>query len=214
MYGVPLDSRGDLSKVDWMSCAAAFASKSADAEQLLHYLYVFANTTETRVPSQTSMTRRQIDRLDSRRDRYRYRSTNIGWTVGTSTHAAAATEEEGEGDRDFGGSGGAFVEAHIVVCAFCTFIRSSLVSRRAGDAVLRLLVGWSGSSYSYCMVWSKRLYVSRLCEFDDCVRLLLFCLSLSVGDKSARAQREEALSGANASCNSAGTTSNNSMVSG
>ena len=49
-YGVPLDSRGALTKVDWVSWAAAFASKQNDAESLFHSLYVFANRTESRVP--------------------------------------------------------------------------------------------------------------------------------------------------------------------
>jgi len=49
-YGIPLDSRGSLVKCDWLSWAAAFATKPADAATMLHYVYQFAHTTSSRVP--------------------------------------------------------------------------------------------------------------------------------------------------------------------
>jgi len=49
-HGIPLDSRGPLVKCDWLSWAAAFASKKSDADALLKYIYDFANTTPSRVP--------------------------------------------------------------------------------------------------------------------------------------------------------------------
>jgi len=49
-YGVPLDSRGSMAKVDWMSWAAAFAQSDADAKTIFHFLYMFANATPSRSP--------------------------------------------------------------------------------------------------------------------------------------------------------------------
>jgi len=49
-YGVPLDSRSDMVKCDWLSWAAAFASSQSDAEELLHYVYLFADQTPSRSP--------------------------------------------------------------------------------------------------------------------------------------------------------------------
>jgi len=49
-HGVPLDSRGPLVKCDWLSWAAAFATKPTDAATLLKYVYDFAHTTSSRVP--------------------------------------------------------------------------------------------------------------------------------------------------------------------
>ena len=49
-YGVPLDSRSAMVKCDWLSWAAAFASKQQDAEQLLDYIYTFANESPSRSP--------------------------------------------------------------------------------------------------------------------------------------------------------------------
>jgi hypothetical protein len=48
-YGVPLDSRGSLTKVDWMSWAAAMGS-SDQADAVFNYLYNFANSSPSRVP--------------------------------------------------------------------------------------------------------------------------------------------------------------------
>ena len=62
-YGVPLDSRSDMVKCDWLSWAAAFASSQEDAEELLHYVYLFADQTSSRVPFSdwyNSTTNRQI----------------------------------------------------------------------------------------------------------------------------------------------------------
>lgn len=62
-YGVPLDSRSDMVKCDWLSWAAAFASSQQDAEELLHYVYLFADQTSSRVPFSdwyNSTTNRQI----------------------------------------------------------------------------------------------------------------------------------------------------------
>ena len=49
-YGVPLDSRSDMVKCDWLSWAAAFASSQSDAEELLHYVYLFADQSPSRAP--------------------------------------------------------------------------------------------------------------------------------------------------------------------
>lgn len=49
-HGIPLDSRGPLVKCDWLSWAAAFATKPADAATMLKYVYDFAHTTSSRVP--------------------------------------------------------------------------------------------------------------------------------------------------------------------
>ena len=62
-YGVPLDSRSDMVKCDWLSWAAAFASKQSDAEELLHYVYLFADQSPSRQPFSdwyNSTTNRQI----------------------------------------------------------------------------------------------------------------------------------------------------------
>ena len=62
-YGVPLDSRSDMVKCDWLSWAAAFASEQADAEELLHYVYLFADQSPSRQPFSdwyNSTTNRQI----------------------------------------------------------------------------------------------------------------------------------------------------------
>jgi len=49
-YGIPLDSRGPLVKCDWLSWAAAFATKPEDAATMLKYVFDFANTSPSRVP--------------------------------------------------------------------------------------------------------------------------------------------------------------------
>ena len=62
-YGVPLDSRSDMVKCDWLSWAAAFASSQSDAEELLHYVYLFADQSPSRSPFSdwyNSTTNRQI----------------------------------------------------------------------------------------------------------------------------------------------------------
>ena len=62
-FGVPLDSRSDMVKCDWLSWAAAFASSQEDAEALLHFLFLFADGTPSRAPFSdwyNSTTNRQI----------------------------------------------------------------------------------------------------------------------------------------------------------
>ena len=49
-FGVPLDSRSAMVKCDWLSWAAAFATKQSDAETLLDYVYTFADQTPSRSP--------------------------------------------------------------------------------------------------------------------------------------------------------------------
>jgi len=48
-YGIPLDVRGNLTKCDWMSWAAAMGSET-QASNIYGYLYNFANTSPSRVP--------------------------------------------------------------------------------------------------------------------------------------------------------------------
>ena len=60
---MPLDSRSDMVKCDWLSWAAAFASSQSDAEELLHYVYLFADQSPSRTPFSdwyNSTTSRQI----------------------------------------------------------------------------------------------------------------------------------------------------------
>ncbi len=49
-FGVPLDSRSAMVKCDWLSWAAAFASRQSDAETLLNYVYAFADQSPSRSP--------------------------------------------------------------------------------------------------------------------------------------------------------------------
>ncbi|GAE86670.1 glutaminase A [Bacteroides reticulotermitis JCM 10512] len=49
-YGLPLDSRRDYSKSDWIMWTAAMSSDQATFEKFIDPLYKYINETQTRVP--------------------------------------------------------------------------------------------------------------------------------------------------------------------
>lgn len=49
-YGMPLDSRKDYTKSDWIVWSACMAQNSSDFEQIISYIYKYANETSSRVP--------------------------------------------------------------------------------------------------------------------------------------------------------------------
>lgn len=50
VYGLPLDSRSDITKADWIMWTAAMTTTSADFNKLLTPLYNYVNRTKSRVP--------------------------------------------------------------------------------------------------------------------------------------------------------------------
>lgn len=49
-YGIPLDSRSDYTKADWLVWAAALSDNLADFERIVSPLWTFVNETKSRVP--------------------------------------------------------------------------------------------------------------------------------------------------------------------
>ena len=96
-FGVPLDSRSAMVKCDWLSWAAAFATKQADAQHLLDYIYTFADQSPSRSPFSDWFNSSPLNSPHTSHSRTHSLTGRIH--TGTRHTCTAQREAEGQGRR-------------------------------------------------------------------------------------------------------------------